>query len=226
MNRSDVWSEAKFGYVFQDQRLLEQALTHRSASAAHNERLEFLGDAVLGLVITMALYKLKPDAREGSLSRFRAALVCGETLAEIAGDFEFGGVIQMGSGEQRTGGHQRQSVLANALEAFFGAVLLDGGYPAAEQVIEHVYADRLEHLPEETALKDPKTRLQEWLQARQLPPPEYQLLDVSGAAHAQRFRVSCCTGALEKETAGSGTSRRRAEQAAATAALEQLSDVE
>ena len=218
------WSKQKLGYEFTDERLLEQALTHRSASPQHNERLEFLGDAVLGLAIARGIYERKPEAREGALSRFRSRLVRRETLAGLARDLELGAQIQLGSGERRTGGQQRQSVLANALEAVLGAILLDGGFKAAETVIEHIYADRLANLPAESELKDPKTRLQEWLQARQLPPPEYSLGEVEGAAHAQTFHVTCRVAAIDLEASGSGSSRRRAEQDAATRALENLPD--
>ena len=222
MTAPEDWCEQMLGYQFSDIDLLKQALTHRSASGPNNERLEFLGDAVLGLVIANAIYLEKTAAPEGALSRFRSGLVRRETLVDLARELNLGQVISMGSGERRSGGHQRQSVLANALEAIFGAILLDGGYNAAKQTILGVYSSRLVSLPAESELKDAKTRLQEWLQARRLPPPEYPLLDVSGADHARTFTVSCRLPALDLETNGSGTSRRRAEQAAAIEALEQL----
>ncbi len=221
-DRISNWCDKALGYRFSDAELLNRALTHRSASAENNERLEFLGDAVLGLVIADAMYESKADAPEGILSRFRSELVCGETLAEIGREIAVGPQLIMGSGEYRSGGYQRKSVLANAVEAVIGAVFLDGGFVAAREVILRFYAGRLASLPDEDELKDPKTRLQEYLQSRQLVPPDYELSDVSGAAHAQTFVVSCCIGSLELVTSGTGTSRRRAEQAAATAALEEL----
>lgn len=216
------WSSRYLGYRFVDERLLEQALTHRSAGGAHNERLEFLGDAVLGMVIAKALYELKPVAREGALSRYRSRLVRKETLAEVARSVELGGQLCMGAGEHRSGGHQRSAVLADALEALFGAVLLDGGIDDAAQVIQRLYADRLQALPAEAELVDAKTSLQEYLQARGLPPPDYELLEATGAAHARTFHCCCRVADLGLETHGSGTSRRLAEQAAAAAALEQI----
>jgi ribonuclease-3 len=218
------WAKSHLGYEFSDQQLIKQALTHRSASALHNERLEFLGDAVLGAVVAKAVFDLKPDANEGALSRFRSQLVRRSTLAALARELGLAERIRLGSGERASGSHQRESVLANALEAVFGAVFLDSGYAAAKELIERLLADRLQNMPSEAALKDAKTRLQEWLQARNLPPPEYELMQVSGAAHRQLFQVACRIEAFDLETSGDGTSRRRAEQAAATIAFEQLPD--
>jgi len=213
------WSREQLDYQFRDETLLEQALTHRSAASRHNERLEFLGDAVLGMVIAAILYASKPRAREGALSRFRSRLVRRETLAAVARDAGFGDQVVMGAGERRSGGHQRRSVLANALEAVIGAIMLDGGYEEADRVIRRLFMERIASLPPHEELKDPKTRLQEWLQARGIAPPEYVVTDVSGAAHARSFRVDCSIGELELKGAGSGTSRRRAEQDAAAAIL-------
>ena len=218
------WAKSHLGYEFSDQQLLQQALTHRSASALHNERLEFLGDAVLGAVVAKSVFDLKPDDNEGALSRFRSQLVRRSTLAVLARELGLAERIRLGSGERASGSHQRESVLANALEAVFGAVFLDGGYEAARELIDRLLADRLQDMPSEAALKDAKTRLQEWLQARNLPPPEYELMTVSGAAHRQLFQVACRIEAFDLETSGDGTSRRRAEQAAATLAFEQLPD--
>jgi ribonuclease-3 len=218
------WAKSHLGYEFSDQQLLQQALTHRSASALHNERLEFLGDAVLGAVVAKAVFDLKPDDNEGALSRFRSQLVRRSTLAVLARELGLAERIRLGSGERASGSHQRESVLANALEAVFGAVFLDGGYEAARELIDRLFADRLQNMPSEAALKDAKTRLQEWLQARNLPPPEYELMTVSGAAHRQLFQVACRIEAFDLETSGDGTSRRRAEQAAANLAFEQLPD--
>lgn len=225
MTTPEAWCADRLGYQFSDGDLLQQALTHRSASSANNERLEFLGDAVLGLSIARVLYDRKPDVREGGLSRFRAGLVRRETLAEIALEIDLGAHIEMGSGERRSGGNQRSSVLANALEAVVGAILLDGGFAAATDVVLRVFADRLDNLPDEADLIDAKTRLQEYLQGNQQRPPEYSLADVSGPDHARIFTVSCRIPAYDLDVNGSGTSRRRAEQAAATAALEKLTHV-
>lgn len=222
MTRPADWSSRHLGYRFVDEQLLEQALTHRSAGGAHNERLEFLGDAVLGMVIAKSLYEQKPAAREGALSRYRSRLVRKETLAEVARGLDLGEQLRMGVGEQRNGGHQLSAVLADALEALFGAVLLDGGVAAAAQVIELVFASRLQALPAEAELVDAKTSLQEYLQARGLPPPEYELLNATGAAHARTFHSCCRIADLLLATTGTGTSRRLAEQAAAAAALEQI----
>jgi len=216
------WCEKALRYQFSDEDLLTRALTHRSASASNNERLEFLGDAVLSTVIARAIYAAKPDAAEGALSRYRAELVRGDSLARIARALDVGSHLVMGSGEHRTGGHQRASVLANTLEALFGAILLDGGYAAAESAVLHVFAERLARLPSEDSLKDPKTRLQELLQARQMPPPFYELTGTTGADHKPRFEASCRIDALDITTHGSGRSRRRAEQGAALAALERM----
>jgi ribonuclease-3 len=218
------WAKSHLGYEFSDQQLLQQALTHRSASALHNERLEFLGDAVLGAVVAKAVFDLKPDDNEGALSRFRSQLVRRSTLAVLARELGLAERIRLGSGERASGSHQRESVLANALEAVFGAVFLDGGYEAARELIDRLFADRLQNMPSEAALKDAKTRLQQWLQARNLPPPEYEPMTVSGAAHRQLFQVACRIEAFDLETSGDGTSRRRAEQAAANLAFEQLPD--
>ena len=224
MTRAENWCDKAFGYQFSDAGLLARALTHRSAATDNNERLEFLGDAVLGLVIAGAVFDAKPDADEGALSRYRADLVRGESLAEIARELELAPYLVMGSGEHRTGGHQRASVLANALEALFGAILIDGGFEAAQRAILRVFATRLAELPLESELIDPKTRLQELLQARGLAPPEYELVGSTGADHARTFESNCRIEALSITTSGCGTSRRRAEQAAAGEALALFDD--
>jgi ribonuclease-3 len=216
------WLSSTLGYRFVDERLLVQALTHRSAGGVNNERLEFLGDAVLGLVVAQSLFRLKPDADEGGLSRYRSRLVRKETLAQIAREIDLGGRLQMGAGEHRTGGHQRSSVLADALEPILGAILLDGGFTVTSEVITRLYAERLDNLPDEAELVDAKTSLQEYLQARGLPPPVYELLDATGAPHARTFRSRCLIAGLDLETTGSGRSRRRAEQSAAALAMERL----
>ena len=222
MTKPGDWSEKHLGYAFGDEGLLQQALTHRSASVNHNERLEFLGDAVLGAAVAHAVYQRRPEGPEGDLTRLRAMLVRRETLADIAREIELAPQINLGPGENRSGGSGRSSVLANAFEAVIGAVFLDGGYPAADTVIDRVYASRLSTLPDSETLKDPKTRLQERLQAEQISPPVYSLSFVTGPAHAQKFEVACRITSLELEAKGTGTSRRRAEQDAAARLLELL----
>ena len=222
MTDAAAWAGKQLNYRFSDRELLHQALTHRSAGGAQNERLEFLGDAVLGLVIARRLYELKPDAQEGELSRFRACLVRRDTLAAVARELELGEQIRLGSGELRSGGHQRDSVLADALEAVFGAVLLDSDFDTVQRVVLKLFKSRIETLPPAEQLIDAKTALQELLQARGLPPPAYALQEVTGAAHAQTFSVGCVVDEFEKETVGTGSSRRKAEQAAAAKMLEWL----
>lgn len=222
MTAQALWAERRLGYRFRSDELLELALTHRSASARNNERLEFLGDAILGAIMADALFRRRPNEGEGMLSRIRSRLVRGETLAEIAREIELGPLILLGAGERRTGGGQRSSTLSNALEALLGAVYLDGGMDAAERVVLGLFAARLEHLPAEHDLIDPKTRLQEWLQARGQPPPAYRVNDVAGQAHAQTFEVLCTIEGSGLAVAGHGASRRLAEQDAAARAFERL----
>lgn len=210
------------GYECRQTALLEAALTHRSAGGAHNERLEFLGDAVLNCVVATLVFREFAAADEGDLSRFRASLVSGEALAVIAAEIELGDQLRLGSGELKSGGFRRKSILADALEALFGAIYLDGGFDAAAQVIERLFAPRLDRLPSAADLKDPKTRLQERLQAQGLPLPVYVVESVSGEAHNQEFQVACSVAALDLRTIGVGASRRRAEQAAAQSLLTML----
>jgi ribonuclease-3 len=216
------WIARTFDYRFSDEALPELALTHRSASGTNNERLEFLGDAVLGLVVSRAIFQRRPDADEGTLSRIRARLVRRETLADIAKQLDLGSQVRLGVGEARTGGHQRSSILANALEAVIGAIYLDGGMAEAERVVLVLFAERLMELPRDEELTDAKTRLQEWLQARGLPPPRYDLKSVQGAAHAQSFEVVCAVDAYGLSAMGAGANRRAAEQSAADSALRSL----
>jgi ribonuclease-3 len=212
---------ATLGYTFSHPTLLRQALTHRSYSANHNERLEFIGDSVLNCAIALTLYQRFPQIPEGDLSRFRANLVNRDTLHRLARELDLGGAIRLGEGEQKSGGAQRPSILADALEAVFGAIFLDGGFEAAHAVIERVYAGELAGIDPEGLSKDPKTRLQEFLQGRRLPVPEYAIVEVRGEAHLQTFEVVCRVPALGIAAAGSGASRRTAEQAAAARAYEQ-----
>ncbi|CAN5193740.1 ribonuclease III [soil metagenome] len=216
------WFEAQFNYRFRRTELLDQALTHRSAGPDHNERLEFIGDALLNFVIAISVFERRPVDDEGMLSRLRASLVKGSSLAAISAELAVGERLALGAGEQKSGGFRRRSILANALEALLGAVYLDGGFEAAEWCIHRLFADRLEALPDAATLKDAKTRLQEHLQSRGLPLPHYELGPVSGQAHEQTFEVTCIVAALELRERGTGTSRRRAEQAAAARMLEAL----
>ncbi|NQD37359.1 ribonuclease III [Permianibacter sp. IMCC34836] len=211
----------RLGYTFTDETLRDTALTHRSASSRHNERLEFLGDALLGHVITSQIYQRFPDASEGELSRMRASLVKEKTLAELATELQLGDVLHLGSGELKSGGFRRESILADALEALIGAIYLDGGFPVCEQVVLRLFADRLEQLPDAGTDKDAKTQLQEALQGARLPLPLYELLGTYGDAHAQTFHVRC-TLHDGSQSEGRGSSRRRAEQQAASVLLKQM----
>lgn len=223
MKKAERWLDEALQYRFDDSRLLAQALTHRSAASLNNERLEFLGDAVLDFVISEAIFRVREEANEGDLSRLRASLVKDTTLAQIAGELGLGEHLILGSGERKTGGHRRASILADALEAIFGAVYLDAGFAAAKEMIERVFALRLEALPDASELRDPKTRLQEWLQARKLALPLYELTNVTGKDHRQQFEVSCTVTELSQTTVGSASSRRKAEQQAARHMLQILS---
>lgn len=224
MTAADNWSQKKLGYKFTAPELLIQALTHKSKSAVNNERMEFLGDALLGFVIAQALYIREKSLDEGSLSRLRASLVRRETLAEIAAELGVGDMLLLGAGESRSGGHHRQSIMADALEAVFGAICLDKGVEAASEVILAVFRTRLDDLPDVNTIKDPKTVLQEKLQAEGLMLPDYEVLDEDGPAHARRFRVRCTIGAMGIETTGKASSRRQAEQIAAAEALQRLDE--
>jgi len=216
------WSQQKLGYKFSNPELLTQALTHKSRSAQNNERMEFLGDAVLGLIIAEVLFHQEIAADEGTLSRLRALLVRRETLADIAAELGLGDMLRLGSGESRSGGHHRKSIMADALEAVIGAVLLDSEYKVVRELILRLYHSRLADLPDIQALKDPKTLLQEALQADGFAVPEYQLIGEEGPPHARRFEVRCTIPEWNITTTGSATSRRAAEQRAAAAALEQI----
>lgn len=210
------------GYSFTDSQLIEQALTHRSAGGNNNERLEYLGDAILGFVIADALYHHFPQASEGQLSRLRSSLVKRDTLAKIAREFKLGDYLTLGPGELRSGGHARASILADGMEAIFAAIYLDGGYDCIRQVILDIFSRRLLALNLEDHQKDPKTRLQELLQARKLELPNYEVTDISGDPHEQTFNVLCTVPGLQMQVSGSGSSRRKAEQDAATRLLSSL----
>lgn len=213
----------RLGYTFKNLELLEDALSHRSFRGnKNNERLEYLGDAALNFVIAAVLFRQNKLAREGELSRLRASLVQGETLTHLAQEFELGNYLRLGAGELKTGGAQRKSILADGLEAVVGAIYLDGGFEACEKCILRWYKTRLENVETVPELKDPKTRLQEYLQARQLPLPVYTILILEGPAHQQLFKVECQLNGLPYKAIGTGSSRRRAEQEAAKQILSQL----
>lgn len=203
------------GYRFQDEALLTQALTHRSFASDNGERLEFLGDGLVNFWVGEALFRARPQADEGELSRLRASLVCESALAKIAFQLNLGDSLRLGGGELKSGGYRRESVLADALEAVLGAVVLDGGYSAARAVAERLFAELLQNLPSGAAQKDPKTRLQEWLQGRGRPLPEYRLVSSEGPSHRQTFTVACVLGDSTEQTQADGVSRKLAEQKAA-----------
>lgn len=212
----------KLGHSFSDQALFRTALTHRSFGTPNNERLEFLGDGILDFVIAGALFHRFPDLPEGDLSRLRANLVRQETLHQLAQAMCLGDFLRLGEGELKSGGAQRPSILADALEALFGAIYLDAGFETARSVIEKLYSPLLDQLKPGHFQKDAKTRLQEWLQGRKKALPRYQMLEATGAAHEQRFEVACEIENPAVRTVGHGSSRRIAEQVAAEKALKEL----
>jgi len=207
--------------VMQDP-LYEEALTHRSLGKRNYERLEFLGDSILNMVIAEALYRELPEEKEGILSRLRAGLVNKETLAELAHELDLGSFVRLGPGELKSGGFRRDSILADAMEAIIGAVYLLNGFDAVRAYILEVYTERLNNLPGFDDLKDPKSRLQEYLQSKAIDLPVYELMDVTGKAHDQHFKVRCVVPDLELSDTGEGSSRKKAEQEAASRILEQL----
>jgi ribonuclease-3 len=212
----------RLDYHFKNPELLQRALTHRSKSAEHYERLEFLGDSVLNLVVSNELYDRYPSLPEGDLTRLRASLVRKQTLAELARGLELGRFLELGSGELKSGGFERDSILADTFEAVIGAVYKDGGLEAAAAVVRRLYGQHFERLDPRSVPKDPKTRLQEYLQKQSLPTPTYSIVDISGEPHAQQFVVECRVAGLAEPVRGSGKSRRAAEQEAAARALERL----
>jgi ribonuclease-3 len=220
MTREDL--SRKLGYTFTQPQLLQRALTHRSYSAAHYERFEFLGDSVLNCVIAKHLYDTFPDLPEGDLSRLRSNLVNQQTLCTLAQSLGLGDLLMLGDGERKSAGARRPSILADALEAIFGAVFLDSGFEAAQRVVLGLYVPFLAKADLQTLGKDAKTLLQENLQARKLALPKYSVLTIKGEAHAQTFQVECRIDALQIVTQGEGASRRSAEQAAAETAYRQL----
>ena len=210
-------------YQFKHLDLLEQALTHRSCSRSkNNERLEFLGDSVLNMVISQHIYQREPEADEGDLSRIRASLVNEEALAQVARDFALGDFIYLGGGELKSGGFRRSSILSDTLEAIIGAIYLDSGFEQARDTILYLYRNSLRTLPDTDTLKDAKTRLQEYLQSKQLDLPEYTVIKTTGKSHDQVFTVSCSVTSLKLQCNGTGSSRKKAEQSAAKQTLDQL----
>jgi len=212
----------RLGHRFEKPELLQQALRHRSAGSPHNERLEFLGDALVNLVIAEALYQRWPKADEGTLTRARASLVRESSLAELARRLELGERLELGPGEMKSGGHRRDSILADAVEAVIGAIHLDAGFEACREVVLGWFEPGLVQLPTGKAEKDPKTRLQEWLQGRQLPRPNYRLLETTGDDHARVFHVACETADPPLQEKAEANSLRAAEQLAAERVLATL----
>jgi len=212
----------KLGYRFNNVELLKTAVTHRSAGAANNERMEFLGDALLGVVISAELFRRFTTASEGQLSRLRASLVKGETLAELANNFQLGEALILGSGELKSGGFRRESILADAFEAIIGAVYLDSEMDTVSHYILNCFEEKLAQSDADTLSKDPKTRLQEHLQGRGESLPQYTVLNISGKEHNQVFEVECKIAGLSQQFVAQGSSRRKAEQAVAQSILETL----
>ncbi|SEK72560.1 RNAse III [Colwellia chukchiensis] len=209
----------KIGYRFNDPQLLMQALTHRSAKGAHNERLEFLGDSILGFVIAESLYQKFPKQAEGDLTRMRSSLVKGVTLAELGRSFDLGQYLILGPGELKSGGHRRDSILEDAVEAIIGAVYLDADLATCQRLILSWFEQRLAKIKPGNEQKDPKTRLQEYLQGRKIALPKYEVINTTGQSHNQQFTVCCTTSVLEQAVITKGSSRRKAEQAAALQVL-------
>lgn len=216
--------DRRTGYSFTDPNLLQQALSHRSASGRSYERLEFLGDAILNFLVAEALYRRLDAAEEGELTRLRARLVRRESLAGIARELELGGLLRLGPGELKTGARERDSILADALEALIGAIYLDGGILPCREWVLRVFERPLQRVLRGEIRKDPKTRLQEYLQARGQALPEYGVTGIRGAEHEREFTVECRIEGLDAVTVGQGSSRRRAEQQAAQRALGLLED--
>ena len=214
--------EQAIGHTFSDPSLLQTALTHRSNNSPHNERLEFLGDSILNCVVARQLFDRFPDVPEGDLSRLRANLVRQDSLHQLALALSLGSFLRLGEGELKSGGSQRPSILADALEALFGAIWLDAGFDAASAVIVRLYGVMIKSIVPGQPIKDAKTRLQEYLQGKRLPLPKYSLTATEGEAHAQHFKIACEIDSLKICTEGSGGSRRAAEQMAAECALERL----
>jgi ribonuclease-3 len=214
--------EQALGHSFVRRGLLQQALTHRSAGSPHNERLEFLGDSLLNCVVAAALFEHFPNHREGELSRLRANLVCQESLARIAQAASLGDCLRLGEGEMKSAGFRRPSILADALEALFGAIYLDAGFTAVQAVIDKLYRELIDGIDPAEIGKDPKTALQEYLQSKRIELPQYRLVETRGEAHDQSFEIECAVGALGIRCRGVGSSRRAAEQDAARLTMNEI----
>ena len=212
----------QLAYSFKRSELLQRALSHRSVGSDNNERLEFLGDSILSYVISVELFKRFPTVDEGRLSRLRASLVKGDTLAVLGRELSLGDYLRLGPGELKSGGYRRSSILADAFEALLGAIYIDSDIATVQRVILQLFAERLKAINPESAPKDPKTRLQEYLQSRQLPLPSYEVTQITGKAHAQTFTVSCHIEGFDQIVVAEDTSRRKAEQTAAKLILEKL----
>lgn len=218
--------QRRLGYFFKDVSLLHQALTHRSYGHPHNERLEFLGDSILGFVIGEALFQRYPNAREGELTRLRSSLVKGETLAHLAQEFDLGTNLILGGGERKSGGHRRASILADAVEAIIGAIYLESGFSQCREIVLSWFADRLDQvfINKPDHQKDPKTRLQEWLQSRKRPLPKYELVKAEGLSHEQEFTIRCELKNLAGAEIATGKNRKEAEQQVAERLLARLQE--
>ncbi|UAA40075.1 ribonuclease III [Paraneptunicella aestuarii] len=216
----------RIGYHFKDMDNMMLALTHRSASSKHNERLEFLGDAVLGMIVARILYDNFPNVPEGKLTRMRSSLVKGETLAKLAKQFDFGDVLQLGAGELKSGGFSNSSILADAFEALLGAIYLESGLDTCFELVKSWFGDRIGKLDPDFHPKDSKTQLQEYLQGKHLPLPDYEVVDIKGKSHDQTFYVTCKVNTLSEPVSAMGKSRRKAEQEAARLTLEKLKNAE
>lgn len=214
--------ESKIGYTFSDEHLLDLALSHRSVGSKNNERLEFLGDSLLNFIIAQALFMRFPKASEGELSRLRSLLVKGETLASIAREFDLGDHLLLGEGELKSGGFRRSSILADAVEAIIGGIYLDASFPVCQEKVLNWYQSRLDECSLEENVKDPKTRLQEYLQERKKPLPVYSILNIDGEDHSRIFSVECRIQGQKKATLGVSTNKRSAEKEAAEKMLQQL----
>lgn len=226
MPRDNSFLQKKLGYIFVQPNLLRQALTHRSFSVNHYERLEFLGDGVLNFIVAHCLFDQFPEQKEGDLSRIRAHLVRQETLVEVAQKLDVAQYLYLGDGELKSGGLSRPSILADVVEAIFGAIFCDGSFDAVNKVVKKLYAPILQNLDPDSAGKDPKTQLQERLQAGKIEVPKYEIRNISGAAHEQLFTVTCDVSSLGIHTSGTGVTRRLGEQSAALLAISQLESIE
>ncbi len=222
MNNPLIKLSQRIGYTFKDESLIQLALTHRSKGGVNNERIEFLGDSIVNFVVAEALFHKFPDEDEGKLSRLRAGLVRGTTLAELGRDFDLGEFLVLGSGELKSGGFNRESILADAIEAIIGAIFLDSNFDEVKKHVLNWYGPRISELKVDDILKDSKTRLQEYMQKSQNRLPKYDVVEVFGQAHDQKFKVACHIEELPEVTVGIGSSRRLAEQSAAKKALKAL----